>query len=188
MNGRLKSKAILLPALLLSSFAAWAAPEVKFDTSLGSFTVELNEQQAPNTVANFIRYVEDGSYVGSQFHRIIPNFMAQGGGFDQEFNRLATYPPIKLETSGGLQNQTATIAMARTSNPNSATRQFFINLTDNNFLNAAQKPPGYAVFGKVTQGFDVIQNMATKPTKNVGGMQNVPVEPIVITGAVLIKE
>ncbi len=176
-----------IATLAMVSCAAFAGPKVQFETTLGSFTVELNEEKAPVTVANFLRYVEDGSYVGTQFHRIIPNFMAQGGGFDKDMNRLNTYPPIINEANNGLNNDAATIAMARTQDPNSATRQFFINFVDNGFLNYDQRPPGYAVFGKVTQGFDVVQAMATKPTKKVGRMSDVPVTPIVITKAVLIK-
>lgn len=173
--------------LALISCGAFAGPKVEFDTTLGSFTVELNQKKAPVTVANFVKYVEDGSYVGSQFHRIIPGFMAQGGGFDQEMNRLPTYAPIKNEASNGLKNDRATLAMARTNDPNSATRQFFINLVDNDFLNYAQRPPGYAVFGEVTQGFDVVEKMAQQPTRSSGRMQDVPVTPIVITKATLIK-
>lgn len=106
--------------------------------------------------------------------------MAQGGGFDAYLNQLPTYAPIENEASNGLRNDTATIAMARTQNPNSATRQFYINLVDNDFLNYAAKPPGYAVFGQVIEGFDVIEKMAQQPTQNKGRMQNVPVTPIVI--------
>lgn len=178
---------VWLTALALLSTSVWAGPKVEFDTTLGSFTVELNDEQAPISSANFLKYVEDGSYVGSQFHRVIPGFMAQGGGFDKNMNQLHTYAPIKNEASNGLKNDTATIAMARTANPNSATRQFFINLVDNDFLNNDQRPPGYAVFGQVIQGFDVIQQMAKQPTHTLGHMGDVPVTPIVITKATLIK-
>lgn len=178
---------VWLTALALLSTSVWAGPKVAFDTTLGSFTVELNDEQAPISSANFLKYVEDGSYVGSQFHRVIPGFMAQGGGFDKNMNQLHTYAPIKNEASNGLKNDTATIAMARTANPNSATRQFFINLVDNDFLNNDQRPPGYAVFGQVIQGFDVIQQMAKQPTHTLGRMDDVPVTPIVITKATLIK-
>lgn len=174
-------------ALALISCSVLAGPKVDFETTLGNFTVELNEQQAPVTVANFIRYVEDGSYVGSQFHRVIPGFMAQGGGFDAEMNMLDTFAPIKNEAGNGLSNDTATIAMARTNDPNSATRQFFINLVDNDFLNYSAIQPGYAVFGKVTEGFDVIQKMAQQRTHSVGRMRDVPVTPIIIKKATLIK-
>ncbi|EKO3422885.1 peptidylprolyl isomerase [Vibrio fluvialis] len=176
-----------LTALALLSTSVWAGPKVEFDTTLGSFTVELNDEKAPISSANFLKYVEDGSYVGSQFHRVIPGFMAQGGGFDEDMNQLKTYAPIKNESSNGLRNDTATIAMARTANPNSATRQFYINLVDNEFLNNDQRPPGYAVFGKVIQGFEVIQQMAKQPTHSLGRMGDVPVTPIVITKATLIK-
>ncbi|NVD07364.1 peptidyl-prolyl cis-trans isomerase [Vibrio sp. JPW-9-11-11] len=174
-------------SLALVSSMALAGPKVEFETSLGQFTVELNQEKAPVTVANFIKYVEDGSYVGSQFHRVIPGFMAQGGGFDQNMQSLPTYPPIKNEASNGLKNSSATIAMARTNNPNSATRQFFVNLVDNHFLDYDQRPPGYAVFGKVTQGFDVIQKMGQQPTHSVGRYRDVPVKPIIITKATLLK-
>ncbi|AAW85216.1 peptidyl-prolyl cis-trans isomerase [Aliivibrio fischeri ES114] len=181
------SKAALIIAALSTSQMA-LAESVKFETTLGNFTVELNSEKAPISVANFIRYVEDGSYVGTQFHRVIPGFMAQGGGFDKNMIKKPSYGPIKNEGYNGLGNDTATIAMARTNNPDSATRQFYINLNDNDFLNASQRPPGYAVFGKVTQGFDVIQKMATKKTKALpNGMRDIPVEPIIITKATLIK-
>lgn len=176
-----------IASLALVSSMVLAGPKVEFETNLGQFTVDLNQEKAPVTVANFIKYVEDGSYVGSQFHRVIPGFMAQGGGFDQNMQSLPTYPPIKNEASNGLKNSSATIAMARTSNPNSATRQFFINFVDNNFLDYDQRPPGYAVFGKVTKGFDVIQKMGQQPTHSVGRYRDVPVEPIIITSATLLK-
>ncbi len=172
---------------LAASSCVWAGPKVEVATTLGTFTLELNEEKAPITVANFLRYVEDGSYVGTQFHRIIPGFMAQGGGFDSAMNQVSTYAPIQNEASNGLKNDTATIAMARTNDPNSATRQFYINLVDNNFLDYGQRPPGYAVFGKVISGFDVVQKMAQKPTHRLGGMSDVPVTPILITSATLIK-
>ncbi|WP_165312133.1 peptidylprolyl isomerase [Vibrio ziniensis] len=177
----------LVALTLTASGFAWAGPKVELETSLGAFTIELNEEQAPISSANFIRYVEDGSYVGTIFHRIIPGFMAQGGGFDSNMKQINTYAPIKNEANNGLGNNTATIAMARTNDPNSATRQFYINLVDNDFLNYGQRSPGYAVFGKVTQGFEVIQKMAEQPTRNFGRMSDVPVTPIVITKATLIK-
>ncbi|EGR2466728.1 peptidyl-prolyl cis-trans isomerase [Vibrio cholerae] len=176
----LMAKSWLLATVALVSSCVWAGPKVAVETTLGNFTIELNQEKAPISVANFLRYVDDGSYVGSQFHRVIPGFMAQGGGFDAYLNQLPTYAPIENEASNGLRNDTATIAMARTQNPNSATRQFYINLLDNDFLNYAAKPPGYAVFGQVIEGFDVIEKMAQQPTQNKGRMQNVPVTPIVI--------
>ncbi len=176
-----------IASLALVTSVAFAGPKVAFETNLGSFTVELNQEKAPVTVANFIKYVEDGSYVGSQFHRVIPGFMAQGGGFDKNMQSLPTYSPIKNEAANGLKNATATVAMARTNNPDSATRQFFINFADNSFLDYDQRPPGYAVFGKVTQGFDVIQNMGQQPTQSVGRYRDVPVTPIIISKATLLK-
>lgn len=177
---------VICATLALTSSLAIAGPKVEFETSLGNFTVELNDEKAPITVENFLKYVEDGSYIGSQFHRVIPGFMAQGGGFDEKMNRLPSYAPIKNEASNGLKNVTGSIAMARTQDPNSATRQFFINFNDNDFLDYNRQPPGYAVFGQVTKGFEVIQQMATKPTKSQGQMRDIPVEPIVITKATLI--
>ncbi|TXX98535.1 peptidyl-prolyl cis-trans isomerase [Vibrio mimicus] len=176
----LMAKSWLWAATALLSSCVWAGPKVAVETTLGNFTIELNQEKAPVSVANFLRYVDDGSYVGSQFHRVIPGFMAQGGGFDANLNQLPTYEPIENEASNGLRNNTATVAMARTQNPNSATRQFYINLVDNDFLDYAAKPPGYAVFGQVVEGFDVIEKMALQPTKTQGRMQNVPVTPIVI--------
>lgn len=172
-------------SLALVSSLVFAGPKVEVETNLGAFTLELSQEKAPVTVANFLKYVEDGSYEGTIFHRVIPGFMAQGGGFDTDMKMKETYAPIKNEASNGLKNQTASIAMARTNNPNSATRQFFINLTDNNFLDYDQRPPGYAVFGQVTQGFDVIQAMATKPTHTVGRYADVPVTPIIINKVTL---
>ncbi|MGR5176073.1 peptidylprolyl isomerase [Vibrio parahaemolyticus] len=171
----------LIASLALVATTVFAGPKVEVETNLGSFVVELNEQKAPVTVENFLKYVDDGSYVNSQFHRVIPGFMAQGGGFDSTFNRLPVYAPIKNEASNGLDNDAATIAMARTQDPNSATRQFFINFVDNDFLNYSVTNPGYAVFGQVIKGFDVVQKMAQKPTRSVRGMRDVPLEPIVIT-------
>lgn len=176
----------LLIVLALFSASLWAGPKVKFETSLGDFVVELNQEQAPVTTANFLKYVEDGSYTGTLFHRIIPGFMVQGGGFDNKMTPKETYPSIKNEASNGLKNNTATIAMARTANPNSATRQFFINLVDNDFLNADSRQAGYAVFGKVIEGFSTIQTMATQPTHTQGRMNDVPVTPIIVTQVTLI--
>ena len=174
-------------ALMLVSVSVWATPKVNVETTLGDFTIELNQEQAPISVANFLKYVEDGSYEGTIFHRVIPGFMAQGGGFNQDMQMVKTNAPIKNEGKNGLKNDTATIAMARTNAPDSATRQFYINYADNDFLNAKGGNPGYAVFGKVTKGFDVIKKMAAQPTKSVGRMRDVPETQIVITKATLLK-
>jgi peptidyl-prolyl cis-trans isomerase A (cyclophilin A) len=181
-------KRLLFLLCLATSFSAMSAPSVVFETTQGNFTVELDADKAPVTVKNFLRYVEDGSYAGSIFHRVIPGFMVQGGGFNRQMNRLKSYPPIKNEASNGLKNLTATIAMARTQNPDSATRQFYINLVDNHFLDYGERPPGYAVFGRVTSGFSTIQAIGKQKTKTAGHMQNVPVKPIVITKVTLVKE
>lgn len=181
-------KTWFIASLSFISASVWSAPQVEVQTSLGVFTLELNQEKAPVTVANFLRYVKDGSYKDSIFHRVIPGFMAQGGGFTQDLEKLDSYPPIQNEAHNGLANDTATIAMARTQDPDSATRQFFINLTDNDFLNAGQRPPGYAVFGKVIKGFDVVQSMASVPTGRQGFMRDVPKTPIIINDVVLISE
>ncbi len=172
---------------LLLSVNAFANPQIKFETSLGEFVIELDSELAPITSENFLHYVQDGSYIGSLFHRVIPGFMAQGGGFDAEFNQLPTRKPIINEANNGLKNELATIAMARTAAPNSATRQFFINLTDNPFLDANQRQAGYAVFGRVISGFETIEQMATIPTHSVGRMADVPTTPIVITDTIIIN-
>lgn len=177
----------IIASLALFSCMAFAGPKVLIETNLGAFTVALNSEKAPITVHNFLRYVKDGSYVGSIFHRVIPGFMAQGGGFDQQMNRLKSYAPIENEASNGLKNDTATIAMARTSNPDSATRQFFINFSDNDFLNQTGGQAGYAVFGKVVKGFNVVEEMAKAPTHSLGQMRDVPVKPIVITNIKVIN-
>lgn len=179
-------KKIAAAILTMFSIAVWAEPQVKFETSIGDFIVELDSQLAPVTSENFLHYVEDGSYIGSQFHRVIPGFMAQGGGFDTQLKPLTTNPPIINEARNGLRNSTATIAMARTADPNSATRQFFINLADNQFLNPTQHQEGYAVFGKVISGFKTVQMMAKQPTHTVGHMSDVPVTPIIITNVTII--
>ncbi|MGR5267326.1 peptidylprolyl isomerase [Vibrio astriarenae] len=178
-------KLMLLCAALVSSFA-FAGPKVQFETNQGSFTLELNEEKAPITVENFLRYVEDGSYEGTIFHRVIPGFMAQGGGFNEDMKQIGAYEPIKNEASNGLKNDTATIAMARTNNPHSATRQFFINYADNDFLNASSRSDGYAVFGHVTEGFDTIIKIGQIPTTRAGRMQDVPSQTVVITKVTLL--
>ncbi|QUJ66772.1 peptidylprolyl isomerase [Photobacterium sp. GJ3] len=173
---------LLTAAILACTFSAHAATQVAVETSLGEFVVELNEEKAPISSKNFLRYVEDGSYVGTVFHRVIPGFMAQGGGFDAEFNRRPSYDPIKNESDNGLSNQRATLAMARTQVADSATRQFYINYQNNTFLDGQAGKVGYAVFGKVVKGFSVIEKMAQVPTTTVRsiGMKDVPQQPIVI--------
>ena len=153
------------------------------ETSMGSITLELDDAKAPVTVANFLAYAKDGHYDGTIFHRVIPNFMIQGGGFTKEMDQKKTNDPIKNEADNGLKNLRGTIAMARTMVVDSATSQFFINLVDNGFLDFRGPHPsmyGYAVFGKVTSGMDVVDKIAAVRTGNHGMHQNVPVEPVTI--------
>ncbi|MBD7962176.1 MULTISPECIES: peptidylprolyl isomerase [Comamonas] len=165
-----------------------AKPRVKFTTNMGEFVVELDPAKAPKTVENFLQYVADKHYEGTVFHRVIDGFMIQGGGFTADMQQKTNRAPIALEAKNGLKNDRYTIAMARTGNPNSATSQFFINVANNDMLNAPQPDGhGYAVFGKVVQGQAVIDKIRTVPTGNRGMHQNVPTSAITITSAALIK-
>ncbi|WP_280190854.1 peptidylprolyl isomerase [Delftia sp. PS-11] len=180
-----------LAAALFSALPAWAQtamPKVQLKTSMGDIVVELNEAKAPRTVANFLQYVRDRHYDGTVFHRVMDGFMIQGGGMDAALKEKATRAPIALEASNGLKNDRGTIAMARTGNPNSATSQFFINVVDNDMLNAP-KPDGYgyAVFGRVVQGMDVVDKIRTVATGNRGMHQNVPLQPVTIVSATEVK-
>lgn len=166
-------------------------PLVKLETSMGEITLELYPDKAPATVANFLQYVKDGSYNGTIFHRVIPTFMIQGGGFDAQMNQNPTKAPIQNEADNGLTNDAYTVAMARTNIPDSATTQFFINVGDNKFLNHTAKTPqgwGYAVFGKVVKGQDVVDKIKAVPTGNKGMHQNVPVEPVSIIKATVVEK
>jgi peptidyl-prolyl cis-trans isomerase A (cyclophilin A) len=168
---------------------AQSAPKVKFQTTLGDFVVEVYPDKAPKTVENFLQYVKDKHYDGTVFHRVIANFMIQGGGFSVDLNQKATRAAIALEANSGLKNDTGTIAMARTANPNSATAQFFINTVDNAMLNAPQPDGyGYAVFGKVVSGMDVVGKIKSTPTGSGGPFRSdVPQTPIIINSATLVK-
>lgn len=157
-----------------------ANPQVKMTTNKGTIVLELFAEEAPITVDNFLRYVDDNFYAGTTFHRIIDGFMIQGGGFTEDFSRKETLAPIQNESANGVGNDRGTISMARTRNPHSATSQFFINLVDNFNLNAAGNRPGYAVFGKVVSGMDVVDNIAKVETGAKGGHRNVPNTPVVI--------
>ncbi|UCE48961.1 MAG: peptidylprolyl isomerase [Phycisphaerales bacterium] len=162
---------------------------VKLQTTMGDIVVDLNEQAAPVTVRNFLEYVEDGFFDGKIFHRVIPNFMIQGGGFTTEMAQDRTRDPIANEAANGLKNERGSIAMARTSDPDSATAQFFINHRDNDFLNyAGDANPGYAVFGKTVEGMDVVDAIAAVETTTRKGMDDVPVEPVVIISATVVSE
>ncbi|MCY1393469.1 Peptidyl-prolyl cis-trans isomerase A [compost metagenome] len=180
-------KKILLAAgsvmFATSLMAATAtAPHVVLDTSMGKIEIELDPVKAPVTTKNFLEYVDSGFYTNTIFHRVIPGFMAQGGGFTAQMQQKETKDPIKNEASNGLKNVRGTLSMARTSNPNSATSQFFINVADNEFLNPG-RDAGYAVFAKVVSGMDVVDNIVNSQTTTKQGMQNVPVDPILIKSA-----
>ncbi len=170
--------------MLSSAIAAPAATtRVLLTTSEGNIELALDNQKAPVSVKNFVEYVNSGFYNGTTFHRVIPGFMVQAGGFVDEMKQKATNPPIKNEADNGLRNLRGTIAMARTAEKDSATSQFFINIADNAFLDHGQRDFGYAVFGKVVKGMDVADKISQVQTTNVGPYQNVPSKPIVIKSA-----
>lgn len=169
---------------------AWAdtAPRVKLSTTAGDIVVEVYPDKAPKTAENFLKYVQARQYDGTIFHRVIPGFMIQGGGFTPDMQEKPTRPPIALETRPDLKNDRGTLAMARTADPDSATAQFFINVVDNPRLNAPSPDGhGYAVFGKVVSGMDVVDKIRGVPTGNKGMHQNVPTTPVVIKTATLVK-
>ncbi|MEA3394723.1 MAG: peptidylprolyl isomerase [Pseudomonadota bacterium] len=174
--------------LLHGTASAQSAPRVALATSAGDIVLELYPDKAPRTVANFLQYVAERQYEGTIFHRVMDGFMIQGGGFTPDMQQKPTREPIPLEANNGLKNDRGTIAMARTGNPNSATAQFFINVVDNRGLNAPMPDGyGYAVFGKVVSGMDVVDKIRTSPTGNKGMHQNVPLTPILIKSATLLK-
>ena len=168
---------------------ATESPSVIFETTAGNITIQLNAEKAPLTVANFLQYVESGFYNGTIFHRVIGNFMIQGGGFTAEMQKKSTRQPVINEADNGLTNDIGSIAMARTSVPHSATSQFFINVADNDALNHTAKHArgwGYAVFGKVTEGMSVVEAIKQVPTGMMAGHRNVPLEPVIIKRIYLI--
>lgn len=156
---------------------------VVFSTNYGDFTLELYPDKAPITVENFLSYVDSGFYNGTIFHRVIPGFVIQGGGFTEDMQQKRTQAPIKNEADNGLKNLRGTLSMARTSDINSATSQFFVNLKDNAFLDHGSRDFGYAVFAKVVDGMDVVDKIAAVPTGNRGGHQDVPREPVIVNSA-----
>lgn len=160
-----------------------SSSEVVFDTNMGSFTIQLYPEKAPKTVANFLLYVDQGFYTNTLFHRAIPRFVVQAGGFAKGLKKKQTHDPVANESDNGLQNIRGTLSMARTNSPHSATSQFFINLTHNPSLDHQSKKPGYAVFGKVTEGMQIIDNIAKVPTMTVGSYRDVPTQDIVILSA-----
>jgi peptidyl-prolyl cis-trans isomerase A (cyclophilin A) len=181
--------ALIATAPAFSQTAAAAAPTVLIKTSMGDIKVELNPQAAPKTVANFLQYVSSGQYNNTVFHRVIPGFMIQGGGFDPRLNEKSTRGPIPLESNNGLKNATGTIAMARTGDPDSATAQFFINTVDNSALDyPGRDGHGYAVFGKVTSGLDVVKKIEQVPTSSQNGMDDVPETPVLIESASIVSK
>ena len=176
---------------MLPSTSLFASnPQVLFETNRGEFVIELYQDKAPKTVENFLKYVNSGFYKDTIFHRVIRRFMIQGGGFTADMIEKQTNPPIINEAVNGLANDIGTIAMARTSDPNSATSQFFINLENNQFLNYRGPEPeliGYCVFGRVLKGMDVVREIGISPTGFVGGYSDVPQAPIVIQNVKLVK-
>jgi len=176
-------------ALALCASVAAHAQKVRLSTSVGDIVVQLDAAKAPKTVDNFLKYVQAGHYNGTVFHRVIPTFMIQGGGMTADLKEKPTRPPIPLESKNGLTNVRGSIAMARTGDPNSATSQFFINVNDNGRLDAANSPDGngYAVFGKVISGMDVVDKIRAVPTGSKGPYDDVPNTPITINKATLEK-
>jgi len=176
-------------ALLLGASAAAQAQKVKLATSAGDIVIELDKAKAPKSVANFVQYVKDGHYNGTVFHRVIPTFMIQGGGMTADMTEKPTRDPIPLESKNGLSNLRGSIAMARTNDPNSATSQFFINVQDNPRLDAANARDGngYAVFGKVISGMDVVDKIRAVPTSSKGMHDDVPMMPVTISKATIEK-
>ena len=179
--------AVSLSGMLQLAQAA-DAPQVLLKTNMGDIVLELNQEKAPKSVENFVQYVKSGQYNGTIFHRVIDGFMIQGGGFDKDMKEKATRAPIQNEAANGLKNDIYTIAMARTSAPHSATAQFFINTANNSMLNYPSRDGwGYAVFGKVIKGTEVVDKIKNVSTGNRGGHQNVPTTPVVIESASVIN-
>jgi peptidyl-prolyl cis-trans isomerase A (cyclophilin A) len=176
--------ALALAGLTAFSAPAWAGDKVVLSTTLGDIVIELDAQKAPRSVANFEQYVKEGHYDGTVFHRVIPNFMIQGGGMLPSLKEKPTHKPIPNESHNGLSNTAGTVAMARTSDPNSATAQFFINVKDNPFLDQGD---GYAVFGHVVSGMDVVEKIKSVETGTKGPYQDVPVNAVIIKKATLEK-
>lgn len=188
-------KSLLLCLSILFSSVSFAAEsdsvnkdvKVLIETNLGNITIQLDADKAPITVKNFLSYVESGFYAKTIFHRVIPGFMIQGGGFSKSMDKLRTNPPIRNEASNGLHNNRGTIAMARTNDPHSASSQFFINVANNNFLDYSSKSMGYAVFGKVVDGMDTVDKIAGTKTTQRNMHRDIPVDPIVIKKVSIVQ-
>jgi peptidyl-prolyl cis-trans isomerase A (cyclophilin A) len=153
---------------------------IRFETTLGDFTIELYEKDAPLSVANFLRYIDEGFFDGTIFHRIVPGFVIQGGGFTEDMTQKRTQPPVKNEADNGLKNERGTLSMARTNDINSATSQFFVNLKDNDSLDHSRRNFGYAVFARVSEGMDVIDKIAAVETGRRRGFDDVPVDAVIM--------
>ena len=178
----------LAMAAIAGPALAEGAPQVKFQTSLGDFVVEVYPDKAPKTVENFLTYVKAKQYDGTIFHRVIPNFMVQGGGYNVKYEEKITRPPVPLEALNGLKHETGTIAMARTMDPNSAKAQFFVNVKDNSALNAKGPADGYTVFGRVVSGMETILKIKDVPTGPGGPFPtDAPKTPVLINSATLVK-
>ena len=174
-------KKLLIAMTLVTSASTWADTKLSIQTSLGDIEIELFDDQAPITTSNFKQYVKEGFYTGTIFHRVIPDFMVQGGGLTKELQEKSnTRAAIKNEASNGLKNEYGALAMARTSDPDSARTQFFINVNDNPSLNASDDRAGYAVFGRVSKGMDIVEKMLDIPTTRVGQHGDVPTQTILI--------
>ncbi|MDA3500222.1 MULTISPECIES: peptidylprolyl isomerase [Acinetobacter] len=180
-------KLFLATSLVLASSQLFANTIIDMKTSMGNIEIELFNDKAPVSAKNFESYVKSNFYAGTIFHRVIPGFMIQGGGMDANMIEKATKAPIINEANNGLKNARGTLAMARTNDPNSATSQFFINVADNSFLNRSAMDAGYAVFGKVTKGMNVVDKIVNVPTGNYGMHQNVPKQPIKIISVQIKK-
>lgn len=183
---------VIVGACLLAAAAglvlAADAPKVALKTSMGEIVIELYPEKAPKTVENFLMYAKSGHYAGTIFHRVINNFMIQGGGFDQDMKQKPTMSRIENEAKNGLKNDAYSVAMARTADPHSASAQFFINVKDNDFLNyPGQDGWGYCVFGKVVKGKEIVDRIKAVPTTNVGPFANVPEKPVVIESTTILK-
>ena len=188
-KSRLMPRILVLVAGAVLSLAALATPTIEMQTSMGKIVIDLDSEKAPRSVQNFLQYVNEGFYNGTVFHRVIPDFMIQGGGFTVDMEQKPTPRKVENEARNGLKNDRGTLAMARTADPNSASSQFFINHRDNASLNyPSPDGAGYAVFGKVTQGMDVVDRIARVATGNRSMHQNVPLEPVIIQSVKIIPD
>lgn len=189
----LRKQIFLIVFILLFTFTSNIQAEttmVKMDTNQGTIMLELDADAAPSTVANFLTYAKEGFYDGTIFHRVISNFMIQGGGYTEDMDQKTVHDPIKNEANNGLKNDNGTVAMARTGDPHSATAQFFINVKDNDFLNFSSETSqgwGYAVFGKVTEGMDIVEKIKATPTTTKGPYQDVPEEAVIIEKVTIVE-